>query len=333
MLVTPSGMRLLSYAESKDLSISSEASDFENLETLLQLMPSLVGSGYHTFFRIALEMLFSEETDPTECRADLLWERALPVLMDATLTRLTEPLRPLRVTDVSELIAVSSVPDPSLSSLSEYTDHIEAIVRESDAVLFDGGSFTFRSPDPYHAEEAFSKWRSGSDEFPSLRPYLTSQLLRVTGEFCCRYDRPLLLKGDATPDGFGKMIPYLKKNNRLPRLLYCVPMNGAREVGRRYREAEAVGLLSEISGVVPCDLLYQSSAALLDGLWESARCYPLGKHCFLAEGETSAELRVGFERFLSVLSEILTKELRSGEATEEALLAVGRRVLTGEILS
>ena len=329
VLLTDKGSTLLRYAATEERAIFDGASDFENLETLLGQLPSLVGSGYHSFVCCALELLLPG-LDPSKMTADALWEASLPWFADGKSGEMSLPFRALRAADLTELILPSAAIFDGVSSLNEYKDRLSVMISECDAVSLDASELVFRSPDPYHAEEGFRAVTMGNAD-EKKRSYLSSQLLRFLGELAVKYGRPLLLSGEPT-ESLGQAVSYLKKNDRLPRLFYCIRFDGGGAVGRRYRELLRLGLLEELSGVIPTDIPYGSTATLSESLSASLTNYPLGKHCFLAEGETPIELRVGYERFLRILSRLLGETVSLCECTEEQAVAVGTQVLCGGTL-
>ena len=196
-------------------------------------------------------------------------------------------------------------------------------------VWLDLSALDFAPPDPYHAEQGFLLVKEGSGDARG-QAYLSSQLLRVTGEICKANGIPLILYGTFSSSVARDLIQYLDRTDRKPHLFYAMSWGDGQALARDFDALEDAGLITELCGILPQRLPYCSAAALSEGLRLSAMRYPLGRLLFVAEGTTEAEVRIGYEGFKRVLSGILADSVQKLEISEKEAVALGERILTAE---
>lgn len=331
VLLTENGKRLLSYAKTEEHFLSDSYSDYENFIELLHLFPSLVGSGYHRFVRLALEVLLGFSEIPKPSDADALWKASLPILRDGALDDLLSPFRDRQMLDVSAWIFPSRECLATYEGLDDYVSAYKRNIEGVSMLWLDVSELAFISPDPYHAVQGFSSIKDGDGDVHN-RTYLSSQLLRVTGELCKIKSIPLVLSGEFPVAAVKDLIQYLRRMDRMPRLFYAMPFDDGRALVRTYEVLEDAGLLSLLYGILPHRLPYCSTDALTESLHLSAMRYPLGRLVFVAEGTTAAEVRMGYEGFRRVLSSFLSDSVCRLEISEAEAIAVGDRILTADVL-
>lgn len=327
LLLTKNGKRLLSLAA--DGEDTENGSDYDRFVELLKRLPLLAGSGYYSFVRLMLEYFFDLSELPASEDAAALWNASVSLLRGEMFEGLLSPFMTVSIKDVTSWVLPAEIDSSKYGTLETYVSAYKSDLNDISALSLDLTGFAFLSPDPYHAREGFAALcAERCDE--TARMYFGSQLLRITGELCKEKDIPLLITGDFSKSATEALLRYLEKADRLPKLLLCLPFDNAREADRRYRSAEKSGLLDRIMGVVPTNLPYCSVSAMKETLALSAMRYPLGKHCFLAEGSTEAEIRMGYERFVRLLSEFLSDMIADCDITEPAAVMLGKEILFGK---
>ncbi|MBR2907382.1 MAG: hypothetical protein IKC26_04990 [Clostridia bacterium] len=331
LLLTEDGRRLLSCAKTEEHFLSEDYSDYENFVELLYLLPSLVGSGYHSFVRLTLEYLFGCTELPSPQNADTLWRASLPILESGGFDGLLSPFMRTRSLNATEWVYPSFERLKAYESLDAYTVAYAESIQGAEILWLDLSDLDFISPDPYHANRGFSAVRAGNCDARD-RTYLASQLLRVTGEICKTQDVPLVLSGDAPVSALRDFLRYLEKTDRRPRLFYMMPFDNERELERRYRVLADSGLTEVLSGILPSRLRCCCREVLTEALRLSAMRYPLGRLVFIAEGSTAAEVRMEYERFVRVLSNAFACAVLRSEISESDAVAVGETILTAAAL-
>ncbi len=329
VLLTEEGKRLLSCAKTEEHFLSDAYSDYENFVELLCLLPSLVGSGYHRFVRLTLEALLDFTDIPAKEDAEALWKSSLPLLRDGAFDDLLSPFTVKRSVDVSPSVYPSKENLLQYESLGAYISAYRGSTKGASMVWLDLSALDFALPDPYHAEQGFLLVKEGSGDARG-QAYLSSQLLRVTGEICTANGIPLILYGTFASSVARDLIQYLDRTDRKPRLFYAMSWGDGQALARDFDALEDSGLITELCGILPQRLPYCSAAALSEGLRLSAMRYPLGRLLFVAEGTTEAEVRIGYEGFKRVLSGILADSVQKLEISEKEAVALGERILTAE---
>ncbi len=329
-LLTENGKRLLTFSATEAHFLSDSYSDYENLEELIALLPSLVGSGYHSFVRLFLECLLDFRKPPTPSDAYALWRASLPLLEDESLARLFEPFSDKRVVDMTSWLFPSAIALRECETVDAYLSAFREQVEKTDLLWLDLSGFTFASPDPYHAQKSFFAIRNGEGDDRD-RDFFASQLLRVTGETCKTRNIPLVLSGKASSDGLKTLFAYLKRVDRMPRAFLSVPFESAARLEALLSELDSSGILSLFCGIVPSGLSIGSAASIKESLTLLATRYPVGRLAFVAESRTDIEACMEYECFLRLLSELLASSVQLGEISEPDAVTVGTNVLSAAI--
>lgn len=331
VLLTEDGKKLLSYAATDTHFLSETYSDYENFVELLHLLPSLVGSGYHSFVRLFFEYLLGVCELPNPRDAEELWKRSLPLLEDRVFDRLSALFMEKRAEDITLWIF------PTLNTLSEY-ETVDAYLssfreRAENADLFqlDLSALEFTFPDLYHTEKSFSAIRDGKENGQD-RSYFASQLLRVTGEICKARNIPLILSGKPSFAEVKRLFAYLEKADRKPRAFYAVPFDCSARLREILSELEEAGGLTALNGIVPTELSVSSSDSIDACLTLLAMYYPFGRLLFVAESKTDVEMRFEYERFLRMIASRLSSAVLRGELSEADAVTVGTNIMTSAAL-
>ena len=323
VLQTEEGMRLLSLAADKAHRVSDVNSDFENFEELLCLLPKLSGTAYFRYAVTALKAFsgFCGSIDPKE--AGDLWTEANRRLAS---TESEGAYRTLSVTAIAPLL----YPDVDLlreyPSLDAYASHCMEALTECDAVRIELTDLCFQRPDPYHAECGFRAACAGEATAES-RMWLASQLLRIIGGACRERGIVWILSGYPSANT-EELLGYLKRNERLPRVMLSVSLASANAVDTVLRSAEQYRVLELCSGVVISDVLSSPMQALYEAFRTLTKRYPIGSLTYLPVGETQVENLIEYTQLLHLLSLVLSEAVCFGDcADKESAALIGRDLL------
>lgn len=331
VLLTEDGKKLLSYAATDAHFLSENYSDYENFVELLHLLPSLVGSGYHSFVRLFLEHLLDLNEPPTPRDAEMLWNASIPLLRDGTFYRLLEPFSKKSTENITRWFFPSADLLQSYEDFDAYLSAYRERVERADLLWLNLSTFEFVSPDPYHAEKGFSAIRNEKGNEQD-RSFFASQLLRVTGEICKARNVPLIFSGKPSFIQVKKLFVYLEKVDRMPRVYYAVPFDCSTRLGEILSELKVSGILSSLNGIVPTGLSVSSSDSIDACLSLLAMHYPFGRLSFIAESKTDVEMRFEYERFLRMIASRLSAAVLRGELSDADAVTVGTNILASAAL-
>lgn len=331
VLLTDDGKKLLSCAATNAHFLSERYSDYENFVELLNLLPSLVGSGYHSFVRLFLEYLLDLHKPPTPCDAKRLWMESLSLLAAGSFDRFSEPFLKKRAMDLTSWVFPTADDLYEYETAEVYLSALRSTAENNDLLRIDLSSLEFVPPDPYHAEKGFSAVKEGRSDSRD-RVYLISQILRVMGEICKARNIPLILSGVSSCAEMKSLFSYLERVDRMPRVYYAMPFDCSTSFREILSELDSSEILSVLSGIVPTALSVSSSDSIDTCLALLATYYPFGRLSFVAESKTDVEMRFEYERFLRMLASRLSSSVLRGELSEADAVTVGTNIVTSAAL-
>jgi len=324
-LCTEEGMRLLSLAATENNRLSEEHSDYENFVQILHLLPSLTGSGYFRYAVTVIETFCGENSDLSPENAEALWKSSLFEIKMIDFDILSR-FQKVTVPDIADWICPDGNQLRNDMDFSEYLCAYERHIAQKDALYFDFTGIQFCIPDPYHSQLGFRARLLGEATAETDR-WLSSQMLRVAGEICKKRDIPIIIGGAFDKEDTQALFYYLKKQERLPRVLLTIPMDSEESAMRMLLYAKESGVLENVSGLIPVETEHISFGTLRRTLLQIAQRYPMGKLVYLPKGKDVPETYIESVKFLRALSGVLAEQVYFGDCpNEETARSVGKRI-------
>ena len=334
-LITREGRPLLRYLDEDEFGSSSENSDYEKFLRLCDSIQDLSGSAYYSDVRLAMELLLPGGSVLSSQDAEHLWSSAIPKLKELTEEALSKPFSVVSLPDATQFLFPSMDALRQCETFDCYADLYRASLGSTPAVMLRLPCVKrFCAPNPYRVGEGYLSLRNAAspsecDLLTEEATFVSSQLIRLTGEYCKERNIPMLLCGSCDPKLLRDIISYLKRQDRLPRLILSV--NNREELA----DFEHSGALSLAEGVVPAFDRLSVSNTELRTVFESICCaYPIGKILFLPVSGipgtpgTALEARILWERILRTVADVFSDWINNGDLEDEAAaIRLGQKIL------